>query len=988
MTRWFSPIHSPSLALSVRPHALAEPLEARRLLAAGDLDPTFSGDGRQTINLGLHSAGLDVVVQSDGKVVVAGRASSPSGATSDAVVVRFNTDGSLDGSFGSGGVARIDFGGNEFFTSVAVLGNGKIVAGGQHSDGQWLLARFTAGGVRDAGSGFGGTDGVQLGSGRIDELALQGDRILTGSWSVQAGTTMLRRHNGSSGTIDTTFGIGGSVVVSATIPELANFRELGDLVVQNDGRIVIVGRSDGLPGDPDDLGGDSDDYAETVLAIGRLTVNGAADASFGTNGGVRKGFDVEATSASAVGIRASDGALFVAGTDAGVDANLARFSSAGVFTGVTHLPFDFGDVMRSATVLVDAAGRIIVAGSLSRNATDSDDFIAARFNPDFTRDLTFSADGEAYVHFPFPESFVESDDRLGAAALDPQGQLVLAGTSSSGNERRIAVARLVNNDPIPGPDPTTPSIAITGGVLVGRGTGAADTVSVRRTGSDDVIVTINGTSGQFDMDEFPSGIRLQGLGGNDRLIVTDAMTAGSVTRQVTIDGGAGDDTTITAGGSETIFGGSGTDTVDYSARTAGLNFAFSPAAAPGPSAFRMRSGAETDVFGFDVEVYVGGSGADTYAYAGSFVDNDPTPRLTFDGRGGDDQFLQNGAFGPQYLVLGGDGADRVKLDGDSQSTINGGAGDDTFEYRDHGVFNLTGGAGIDTIVRGAFVTNFLDLRQRPDVENVISLREAGAGSIVGNDLANHIDGSQLLEGMFAGGGAGDDTLIGGPGTDSLDSGDGNDSLVGGFGDDTLDGGAGTDTADGGPGSNTVLNAEITPAAPNIRIASRILTVDASWGQDLITIERTGADDVIVRVNNVSRQFDMDDLDGVLLRGNAGYDEIRILQPIVAGSLVRKVTLDGGNGNDTLAGFAGNDVLRGGDGDDQLDGGFGNDALFGGGGNDTLLGLVGSDFLDGGDGNDFLDALDSFGGDTVLGGNGTDRAIADAGDEVSGVETFV
>jgi Ca2+-binding RTX toxin-like protein len=165
-------------------------------------------------------------------------------------------------------------------------------------------------------------------------------------------------------------------------------------------------------------------------------------------------------------------------------------------------------------------------------------------------------------------------------------------------------------------------------------------------------------------------------------------------------------------------------------------------------------------------------------------------------------------------------------------------------------------------------------------------------------------------------------------------------------------------------------------------------VDGSWGRELITIERSGGDDVIVRANNLTRQFDMDNFDGVMLRGNAGWDDLRVLDPIVAGSLVRKVTLDGGTGNDTFTGSDGDDVLRGGDGNDQIDAGHGNDALFGGGGDDGLVGSVGLDFMDGGDGNDFLGAREGSGGDTVLGGNGTDRASVDAGDETSGIETFV
>ena len=166
----------------------------------------------------------------------------------------------------------------------------------------------------------------------------------------------------------------------------------------------------------------------------------------------------------------------------------------------------------------------------------------------------------------------------------------------------------------------------------------------------------------------------------------------------------------------------------------------------------------------------------------------------------------------------------------------------------------------------------IDMRLYAGLENVEGVgANGGDKTVIGNALNNRIAAlNDAEDGMTLIGGDGDDTLMGGHGDDSLDGGDGNDYLDGNFGDDTLVGGAGTDTVDGGPGNNTITSAEITPSAPNIRIASRVLIADGSWGRDLITIERTGGDDVIVRVNNTSRTFDMDDFDGVLLRGNAGH----------------------------------------------------------------------------------------------------------------------
>src|SRR4051812_9348555 len=83
-----------------------EPLESRRLLSAGDLDPSFSADGRASVDIpgSLSETGLAVAVQSDRKIVVASASNSPMAVT------RYLPDGSLDTSFGTGGTARFLFG--------------------------------------------------------------------------------------------------------------------------------------------------------------------------------------------------------------------------------------------------------------------------------------------------------------------------------------------------------------------------------------------------------------------------------------------------------------------------------------------------------------------------------------------------------------------------------------------------------------------------------------------------------------------------------------------------------------------------------------------------------------------------------------------------------------------------------------------------------------------------------------------------------------
>src|SRR2546425_1191895 len=82
--------------------SIIEKLESRKLLAAGALDTSFSGDGKATIDFGagVRVEASDVAVQSDGKTVVVGRSVGSGGLILDFAVARYNFDGTPDTTFG------------------------------------------------------------------------------------------------------------------------------------------------------------------------------------------------------------------------------------------------------------------------------------------------------------------------------------------------------------------------------------------------------------------------------------------------------------------------------------------------------------------------------------------------------------------------------------------------------------------------------------------------------------------------------------------------------------------------------------------------------------------------------------------------------------------------------------------------------------------------------------------------------------------------
>jgi len=98
-----------------------------RLLGNGNLDTSFDGDGKVTIDFGGYDGANAVAIQSDDKIVVAGYTSGPS---DDFAVARLLTNGALDTTFDGDGKATVDFGGYDGASAVAVQSDGKIVAAG------------------------------------------------------------------------------------------------------------------------------------------------------------------------------------------------------------------------------------------------------------------------------------------------------------------------------------------------------------------------------------------------------------------------------------------------------------------------------------------------------------------------------------------------------------------------------------------------------------------------------------------------------------------------------------------------------------------------------------------------------------------------------------------------------------------------------------------------------------------------------------------
>lgn len=217
-----------------------------RYNANGSLDTSFNGTGKVTTAIGIgNDSAYSVALQTDGKIVVAG--DSFNGSDYDFALVRYHADGSLDTTFNSTGkvITAIGTGDDDAF-SVAIDANGKIVvAGGASSGGAYsfAVARYTTTGALD--TSFGGTGKVSTSISGIDELARtmavqSNGKIVLGGYSNNGSNQVfaLARYQ-PDGSLDTSFGVGADGKVATTIGAHDAFAYA--VAVQADGRIVLAG---------------------------------------------------------------------------------------------------------------------------------------------------------------------------------------------------------------------------------------------------------------------------------------------------------------------------------------------------------------------------------------------------------------------------------------------------------------------------------------------------------------------------------------------------------------------------------------------------------------------------------------------------------------------------------------------------------------------------------------------------------------------------
>lgn len=396
----------------------------------GSLDTSLDGDGKLTTDLnGWDDDASSIALQTDGKIVLAGETSVIAGGFYQFGVVRYNPDGALDNTFDADGKVNTTFGINsgDHAYGVAVQTDGRIVAAGYTLNGSnfdFAVARYNSDGTFDGT--FGNRVFTAFGANRSEanSTAVQADgKIVVAGYSYNSNSNQdfaLTRYN-ADGTLDSTFGTNGKVTTA-----FGSDLDIATAVaIQADGKIVVAGYTK--------IG------AVTSFALARYNANGSPDTSFGANSTGRIAVAVGAGNsvADAMAIQ-TNGRIVLVGT---ADNNFAvvRFGPNGSpdtsFDGDGKVITAVGtDTAKAHDVLIQPDGKIVVGGE-AKNGGNNNDFALVRYNSDGSLDSNFYNGGKALTEMGATNEILKS------LAIQPDGKIIAAGETFLTWHSDVAVAR-------------------------------------------------------------------------------------------------------------------------------------------------------------------------------------------------------------------------------------------------------------------------------------------------------------------------------------------------------------------------------------------------------------------------------------------------------------------------------------------------------------------------------------------------------------------
>jgi uncharacterized delta-60 repeat protein len=429
---------------------------SRDELGPGTLDPSFGSQGRVTTDMGGFDRASAVLSQPDGKLVVVGTSNVSGSETRFVALARYNADGSLDQTFGTGGKVlhtRRRGEPSEYASTAALQPDGKVVVAGslgQPYAGDFLLMRFNPDGSLDAGFGTDGT--VLTDFAGPDDVATflsirEDGTIVAAGYSNRRSPpptpiSLAIAHYLPDGSLDPSFGTEGKVRTIVDAAVLYN----GRIAMLPDGGLIVVG--------PDSPG----PIPSGALKLARFRPDGGLDPTFGQGGYVisapgddqlppelkfqRKAAALSLTEAGQLVV----GATFGSGPKRGfsepikssfgvarynLDGSLdSAFGSNGVFISEAVSAFD-----EAYALVIQRDGKLVIGGTTKAGRFDERLFALVRYEPDGAPDRAFGVDGKVTTGGFNPgrgvaRAIFYTEVPVGLA-IQPDGNIVLVGGAES-----------------------------------------------------------------------------------------------------------------------------------------------------------------------------------------------------------------------------------------------------------------------------------------------------------------------------------------------------------------------------------------------------------------------------------------------------------------------------------------------------------------------------------------------------------------------------
>lgn len=721
----------------------------------GSLDTSFDQDGMLITALGNAESQSSMVMQADGKYVLAGTDSNY-----DIAVMRFNSDGSLDNSFGTAGKVTTDLGGSETANSVTVQADGKILVVGS-SDTDFALVRYNTDGSLD--NSFNGsvinppTNNAPTGAVTINDTTPTVGQVLTASNTLAdadgLGAITYTWKNGS-----TVIGTGNTYTVTAgnlgnALTVIASYT---DLLGTAESKISAV--------------------TAPVAATGTITtpgftftpLNGTATGENGAAVSYAVSLNSPPVRDVTLNFKSSNLAEGVINSGASMTFTSSNWNSPQTLTvkGVDD-SVDDGDMsyqIKATLSSIDIDYKLLTVAPLKLSNIDND----APLPPTEIYGDQGGSKSDVIVGTAANDTIYglnKADDLSGSLGNDTlwggYGQDNLFGDAGNdtlyGEQDADYMEGGAGNDILDGGLGVDTMIGGAGNDTYYLGYDAVDIINDKglSTDVDTVIMPYQSTNytlpANIENGTIAEGTQASNLTGNDG---NNALTGNAGANK--LNGGAGTDSLNGGSGNDSLNGGSGIDAATYSTATAGVKVDLSLTTAQN----------------------TGSAGTDTLSsieniIASNFVDNltgSSANNVLVAGAGND-------------VVNAGNGNDTLSGDA-GNDTLNGGSGTDAAAYT-----SATAGVKVDLSLTTAQNTGSAGTDTLSSIENIIASKFND--TLKGNDASNTLiagSGNDVVNT-----GKGNDTVSGDAGNDTINGGSGNDVLAGGSGNDTLTGGAGADS---------------------------------------------------------------------------------------------------------------------------------------------------------------------------------------------------